>query len=171
MGTFSTPAGTRLNPLNRLVQSSPLTFTGGTAVWTFNWTAPTSGPPTNVQFYFSGNAANNNGNTGGDFAFTGNSMAIPLPVELSQFDVKSINNDSAVKVFWQTESEKDSEYFEIQRSAQSFENDFKTIGRVDAAGNADWINNYEFIDESPLCLLYTSPSPRDATLSRMPSSA
>ena len=40
----------------------------------------------------------------------------------------------------------------------------------------DWCNNYDntekalediFID----CLLYTSPSPRDATLSRMPSSA
>ena len=28
-----------------------------------------------------------------------------------------------------------------------------------------------FIDESNNCLLYTSPSPRDATLSRMPSSA
>ena len=27
------------------------------------------------------------------------------------------------------------------------------------------------IGEMPLCLLYTSPSPRDATLSRMPSSA
>ena len=27
------------------------------------------------------------------------------------------------------------------------------------------------LDESYICLLYTSPSPRDATLSRMPSSA
>ena len=27
------------------------------------------------------------------------------------------------------------------------------------------------VGESPFCLLYTSPSPRDATLSRMPSSA
>ena len=32
--------------------------------------------------------------------------------------------------------------------------------------------NYSFItEESGICLLYTSPSPRDATLSRMPSSA
>ena len=29
----------------------------------------------------------------------------------------------------------------------------------------------EDVDESNVCLLYTSPSPRDATLSRMPSSA
>ena len=29
----------------------------------------------------------------------------------------------------------------------------------------------EFADRTYVCLLYTSPSPRDATLSRMPSSA
>ena len=29
----------------------------------------------------------------------------------------------------------------------------------------------EVIERSPLCLLYTSPSPRDGLLSRMPSSA
>ena len=29
----------------------------------------------------------------------------------------------------------------------------------------------EILDEGIVCLLYTSPSPRDATLSRMPSSA
>ena len=34
---------------------------------------------------------------------------------------------------------------------------------------SDW--DYFYIDQSPPCLLYTSPSPRDATLSRMPSSA
>ena len=30
---------------------------------------------------------------------------------------------------------------------------------------------YEFNELNRICLLYTSPSPRDATLSRMPSSA
>ena len=29
----------------------------------------------------------------------------------------------------------------------------------------------DYGDSDPICLLYTSPSPRDATLSRMPSSA
>ena len=34
------------------------------------------------------------------------------------------------------------------------------------------INQYTFeVDHRAACLLYTSPSPRDATLSRMPSSA
>ena len=31
--------------------------------------------------------------------------------------------------------------------------------------------NFNFNTQSKTCLLYTSPSPRDATLSRMPSSA
>ena len=33
-----------------------------------------------------------------------------------------------------------------------------------------WTRNESF-DKNGYCLLYTSPSPRDATLSRMPSSA
>ena len=36
----------------------------------------------------------------------------------------------------------------------------------------EWIRVGHALDELPeICLLYTSPSPRDATLSRMPSSA
>ena len=40
-------------------------------------------------------------------------------------------------------------------------------------GNIDYIYTViqECVDEVTDCLLYTSPSPRDATLSRMPSSA
>ena len=33
------------------------------------------------------------------------------------------------------------------------------------------LNPIGHLDEAYICLLYTSPSPRDATLSRMPSSA
>ena len=37
---------------------------------------------------------------------------------------------------------------------------------------ADFINNFqEYMDNDVSCLLYTSPSPRDSTRSRMPSSA
>ena len=37
--------------------------------------------------------------------------------------------------------------------------------------DADFSNGCETNTQTSLCLLYTSPSPRDATLSRMPSSA
>ena len=46
-----------------------------------------------------------------------------------------------------------------QRSENAVEEDFYSIELK------------KDVDEYTLCLLYTSPSPRDATLSRMPSSA
>jgi len=44
--------------------------------WSFNWVAPATnvGP---VQFYFAGNAANNNNNTTGDFIYTGSKTLNP----------------------------------------------------------------------------------------------
>ena len=43
---------------------------------------------------------------------------------------------------------------------------------VDWVNRCEWIIEREFeIDQSWLCLLYTSPSPRDLSTSRMPSSA
>ena len=41
---------------------------------------------------------------------------------------------------------------------------FSTIATAQDSGDKP-------VDEMKICLLYTSPSPRDATLSRMPSSA
>ena len=39
-------------------------------------------------------------------------------------------------------------------------------------GDSDWMENYlSQIKENNACLLYTSPSPRDLSTSRMPSSA
>ena len=38
-------------------------------------------------------------------------------------------------------------------------------------GLRNWEDNWKGQGDITTCLLYTSPSPRDATLSRMPSSA
>ena len=54
-----------------------------------------------------------------------------------------------------------------------------SLGRLGARkGFRDYADNWDYSDvvlpqnqDSYTCLLYTSPSPRDATLSRMPSSA
>ena len=78
---------------------------------------------------------------------------------------------------------------------RTFEKAFNNIERYDASKGefSSWLNRitinealnriktqsrFEFVElqeedfsEGKLCLLYTSPSPRDATLSRMPSSA
>ena len=54
---------------------------------------------------------------------------------------------------------------EVEFNVRQFEGMKSEIAGADARDNgADW-KQFEF------CLLYTSPSPRDATLSRMPSSA
>ena len=50
------------------------------------------------------------------------------------------------------------------------------VGRAWNPGNPGgpspiWIHQMKVYDLSPHCLLYTSPSPRDRTRSRMPSSA
>ena len=54
----------------------------------------------------------------------------------------------------------------------------QNVGRLDLLvipggfGTREIVKNEGYLNAlSPLCLLYTSPSPRDATLSRMPSSA
>lgn len=49
--------------------SSGTSFTGGTASWTFSWTAPSIGVG-NVTFYTTMNSANNNGSTSGDQIYT-----------------------------------------------------------------------------------------------------
>ena len=57
------------------------------------------------------------------------------------------------------------------RSSNSILDDGRGLLAVSGLG----YHNYPFLErrgiEPPTCLLYTSPSPRDATLSRMPSSA
>ena len=57
-----------------------------------------------------------------------------------------------------------SDKFEDQYEGTFSEPTYEEIKKL-AADNPEFLNYYK------TCLLYTSPSPRDATLSRMPSSA
>ena len=47
----------------------------------------------------------------------------------------------------------------------------ETLARLVVGVNNEAIDDLTVLDEQQACLLYTSPSPRDATLPRMPSSA
>jgi len=143
--------GTRLTATtNRLTHSSHQFFAGNTASWSFDWTAPASGGPATVEFFYAGNAANDNSNTSGDEAyFNSTTTTMPLPVELSQFDIEA-TSDSKVKLTWQTRSESNSDYFEIQRISEDDNNIFTSIGQIGAAGDATWTIDYSFIDESPM---------------------
>ena len=54
-----------------------------------------------------------------------------------------------------------------------FTSSLDEMGRKEVEGKKTLDLEYEiqFLSHAAICLLYTSPSPRDATLSRMPSSA
>ena len=78
-----------------------------------------------------------------------------LPVELVDFQAETRGEE--VVLTWATASEINNDYFTVERSSDGVS--FEPIAEIKGAGNSN------------VCLLYTSPSPRDATLSRMPSSA
>nr|MDQ3099828.1 hypothetical protein [Bacteroidota bacterium] len=70
----------------------------------------------------------------------------PLPVELIAFHAEPI--DRSIRLFWTTGSESGSSHFEIERSGDG--NDFRSIGRMNAAGHSSHINNYQFDDTDPI---------------------
>ena len=79
-----------------------------------------------------------------------------------------IANDATVKAgaFFPATAKK---VLRAQRIAM--QNRLPLVYLVDSAGVFLPLQEDVFPDEDDFCLLYTSPSPRDATLSRMPSSA
>jgi Lamin Tail Domain/Secretion system C-terminal sorting domain len=71
---------------------------------------------------------------------------IVVPVELVSITAKQKGNRNAVA--WQTASELNNNYFDIQRSTDGAT--FQNIGQVKGAGNSVALNNYEFMDETPI---------------------
>jgi endoglucanase Acf2 len=71
-----------------------------------------------------------------------------LPVELLNLEAKAINNTHTV-LQWQTASEHDNDYFEIQRCVDPANNIWESIGMVKGNGNSNTIQSYEFSDLAP----------------------
>lgn len=155
VGTFTADVGQSVNDVSRLVQSTAKAFSGGSVSWPISWTAPSSGAPANIQFYFTGNAANDNfGNGAGDVGYAGNTGNISLPVELSFFEAQAIEDDM-VQLTWQTQSETNNDYFEIQRSHNDDGTEFESIGLIRSAEHPNQINNYQFEDRTPILNEYS----------------
>lgn len=150
VGSFSTPAGTKLvNSNTRLVQSVKKNFSGGSVSWSFDWIAPDAGSATSqVQFFFAGNSADNGGGTANDNSYSSSSAAFVLPVELTYFNA-NVDNDGRVQLDWQTASEINSDYFDIERNYENAADKFETIGRVAAAGDTYARTDYSFLDKNP----------------------
>ncbi|MFL5730529.1 MAG: glycosyl hydrolase, partial [Cytophagaceae bacterium] len=71
-----------------------------------------------------------------------------LPVELISFQAKAENN-SYTSLSWQTASELNNDYFEVQRSTDPSGKNWETIGRVYGKGNSGTLQSYAFKDPSP----------------------
>jgi hypothetical protein len=70
----------------------------------------------------------------------------PLPVELTRF-AATVRADGNTLVSWATASEKNSDFFQVERSENG--RDFTSIGRVRAAGNTSIAHTYELTDARP----------------------
>ncbi|GAA4309758.1 T9SS type A sorting domain-containing protein [Nibribacter koreensis] len=69
----------------------------------------------------------------------------PLPVELVNFNATP--TASGAKLMWQTASEQDNAYFEVQSTNNLKSGEFKTLGRVNTKdANSNTLLSYEFLD-------------------------
>jgi len=80
------------------------------------------------------------------FVMGSTDAANPLPVEMVFF--KAENEGNRVQLNWQTASEKNNDFFEVQRSFDGKE--FESLGIVEGAGNSKEAVDYIFNDYSPL---------------------
>ena len=145
LGTFTASAGTRINPAGRLVQDSPLSYTGGIASWTFDWTAPVQNTYSEVTFFYSINSADLTGGTNNDVTFNGNSANIAVPVQWIYANVEERSRKNFIS--WGTALEINTDVFVIEKSNGYGE--YVKIGEVAAATLSESENHYIFEDENP----------------------
>jgi|GEM_PF-1037547 len=117
---------------------------GGPVSWSFDWTAP-SEPVSSITVYASGNAADGDGSTGGDFIYTSSMILGLVPVELTCFS-GSIT-DAGVVLSWKTHSECRNHGFLIHRREDSDTN-WERIGFIPGAGTTGVPHTYTFLDDS-----------------------
>lgn len=72
------------------------------------------------------------------------SFVNPLPVELLDFSVHLSSKQEAI-LLWSTSSEKNSDYFELQRAQDA--SNFKELARIPAKGNSNVQTSYAYTDQ------------------------
>ena len=117
--------------------------------WQFQYTTP-SGPISGPVFYVVVNATNNNSSTSGDFIYAKTFTATVLPVKWGEFSASL--NTNKVTINWQTLTEVNNNYFEIERSNNGF--DWLTLGKINGSGNKKTLTQYTFIDEEVTSSFY-----------------
>ncbi len=82
-----------------------------------------------------------------NFGGTASLDCIILPIELSSFDVEYDVNTATSLVRWTTSSERDNDFFEVERSKDGVH--YEVIGKVDAVGNSTLETQYILADPKP----------------------
>lgn len=79
----------------------------------------------------------------GNVGTSGDCISV-LPIRLSQFDGRKMDGDNLL--FWETLSEKNNDYFILERAEDNLM--FEAIAQVDGAGNSNYAINYQFLDKN-----------------------
>ncbi len=74
-------------------------------------------------------------------------VVTPLPVELLDFNAKLNDNERLVDLTWSTETEHNSDYFEVQKL---LDNEWTFLDQVKAMGESDIIQYYHTVDPNPV---------------------
>jgi len=72
---------------------------------------------------------------------------ILLPVTLKSFKV--VYRENRVLLYWQTASETNNDYFQIERSISGTQLDWEAVSKVAGAGNSNTHRNYLYEDQHP----------------------
>lgn len=105
--------------------------------------SPQNGLNVNVAFLASANPNQVNDNTN---AFTYTLPGGVLPIRLLNFN--GIKEESKVQLKWETSSEQNSKYFDVEFSENTTQ--WNSIGKVNAAGNSNSKLNYALTHNTPI---------------------
>jgi len=145
--TITDPTTTQLemeNGKTYVKHTSAGTYEGspGPTTWSFDWTAPVDAPET-ITFYAAGNAADNDGSTGGDYIYTTTYTMGLVPVELTRFMAEVRGREVILR--WRTLSELDNMGFRVYRSeGEQFQ--LITDDLIPGAGTTSLASDYSFTD-------------------------
>lgn len=98
-------------------------------------------------FQIGTNTAVNTNTTAYTYMALGGNVTV-LPIELMNFDLSCLPNDTGINIHWTTASEINNDYFTVERSVDGIS--FQTIATIKGAGNSSKVLDYNFIDPEPI---------------------
>jgi hypothetical protein len=105
-------------------------------------------PAASCPFPSTQNTTNECNNVCRAFVCSGFASSFPLPINLISFSATKELNPASVRLEWTTASERNNDYFVVERSRNAIE--FEALEKVKGAGNRDLVRTYAANDRNPL---------------------